>query len=80
MIFINSIDKDIALRKYLQTLLLDNLKDRGKKIILSFLSILKAKTKIDWLKNFLNGNTRIKICIDATKIRVDILDIRYVIQ
>ena len=79
MSFVDSIEKDIILRKYLQTLLPDILKDKGKKIIISFLSILEIKTKTDWLDNFLNDNTRTIICIDIVGMGVDILDIRYVI-
>lgn len=45
MIFINSIEKDIALKKHLQTFLVNNLKNKSEKIIVSFLLILKAKTK-----------------------------------
>ncbi len=45
MIFVNSIEKGRALAIYLQTLLLDKLKDRGEDIIKSFSSILKATTK-----------------------------------
>lgn len=80
MIFVDSIKKGIALGIYLQTLLPDNLKDRGNDIIKSFSSILEAKTKTDWLEDFLNGNTKIIICTDAAGIRVDIPDIRRVIQ
>lgn len=79
MIFVDNVEKDIALGKYLQSLLPNNLKDRGEKIIVSFSSILKAKTKTDYLKDFLNGNTRILICTNATQIGVDIPDIRRVI-
>lgn len=47
MIFIDSVKKGITLGKYLQSFLLDNLKNRGKKIIISFLSMLETKTKTD---------------------------------
>ena len=80
MIFINSVEKGIAPRKYLQSLLPNNLKNIGEKIMISFLSILKVKTKTDCLEDFLNDNTRILIFIDATKMRADILDIKRVIQ
>lgn len=80
MIFVDSIEKGIALEKYLQSLLPNNLKDKGEKIIVSFSSILETKTKTDCLEDFLNGNTKILICIDAVGIRVDIPDIRRVIQ
>ena len=79
VIFVNSIEKSIALGKYLRSFLPNNLKDRGKKIIVSFSSILEAKTKTDCLEDFLNGNTRILICIDAAEMGVDILDIKRVI-
>lgn len=80
MIFVNNIEKSIALEKYLQSFPSKNLKNRDKKIIISFLSILKTKTRTNYLKDFLNSNTNILICIDATGIRVDIPDIKYVIQ
>lgn len=72
-------EKDIALRKYLPTLLPDNLKDKGKKIIISFLSTLKTKLKTNYLEDFLNGNIRIIIYIDVAEMGVDILDIRHII-
>ena len=80
MIFVDSVEKGIALRKYLRSFLLKNLKDRGEKIIISFSSILKTKTKADCLKDFFNGNTKILIYIEAARMRVNILDIRHVIQ
>ena len=80
MIFVDSVEKGIALEKYLQSLLPNNLKDRGEKIIVSFSSILEAKTKTNCLEKFLNGNTRILICTDAAGKGVDIPDIRRVIQ
>lgn len=46
IIFVNSVEKDIALGKYLRSLLPNNLKDRGEKIIVSFPSILEIKTKL----------------------------------
>ena len=80
MIFVDSIEKDIVLGIYLQTLLPKILKDRGNDIIKSFSSILKAKIITDWLEDFLNGNTRIIICMDAVEIGVNIPDIKRVIQ
>lgn len=80
MIFIDSVEKGIALEKYLQSLLPNNLKDRGEKIIISSSSILEAKTKTNYLDDFFNGDTKILICIDAVRIRVDIPDIKCVIQ
>ena len=80
MIFVDSVEKDIALGKYLQSLLPNNLKDRGEKIIVSFSSILETKTKTDCLEDFLNSNTRILICTDVAGIGVDIPDIKRVIQ
>ncbi len=49
MIFVNSIQKGRALVIYLQTFLLDKLKDRGKDIIKFFSSILEIIVKTDWL-------------------------------
>ena len=80
MIFVDSVKKSRALAIYLQTLLLDKLKDRGEDIIKSYLTILEATTKTDWLEKFLTGNTKIIICTNATRIRVNILDIKHVIQ
>lgn len=70
IIFINSVEKSIALEIYLQILLPDNLKDRDDNIIKSFSSILEAKIKTNWLKYFFNGNTRIIFCMDATEMRL----------
>lgn len=78
--FIDNEKKDITLEKYLQTFLSNNLKDKNKKIIISFLLILEAKIKTDWLEDFINSNTKIIIYTDTTKIGVDILNIRHVIQ
>lgn len=80
MTFVDSVEKGIALGKYLEFLLPNNLKDRGEKIIVSFSSILEAKTKTDCLEDFPNGDTRILICTDAAGMGVDISDIRRVIQ
>ena len=80
MIFVSSVEKNRALVIYLQTLLPDKLKNKGRNIIKSFLSILEATIKTDWLKNFFIGNTRIIICMDATGMEVDISDIKRVIQ
>lgn len=79
LIFVNSIEKNIALRIYLQTLLPNNLKERKDNIIKSFLLLLQVKIKTDWLKNFLNSNINIIICIDAAKMGVYILNIKHVI-
>ncbi len=80
MIFVDSVEKGIALGIHLRALLPDNLKDRGHDIIRSFSSVLEAKTKTDWLKAFLNGDTRIIIYMDAVGMGVDIPDIKRVIQ
>ena len=47
MIFVNSVEKGIALRIYLPIFLSENLKDKRDDIIQSFSSGLKAKTKTD---------------------------------
>ncbi len=80
MIFIDSVEKGIALGIHLRAFLPDNLKDRGHDIIKSFSSVLEAKTKTDWLEAFLNGDTRIIICTDTAGMGVDIPDIKRVIQ
>ncbi len=80
MIFIDSIEKNRALAIYLQTLLPNKLKNRGKDIIKSFSSILEVTTKIDWLEKFLIGNIRIIISMDAAEIGFVILDIKHIIQ
>lgn len=79
IIFVHSVEKGIALGIYLQTLLLDNLKDRRDNIIKSFSSVLKTKTKTDWLDAFLNGNTRIIICTNFAGMGVNIPDKKRVI-
>lgn len=80
MIFIDSIEKGIALGIYLRAFLLDNLKDRGYDIIKFFSSIFKVKTKIIWAKAFFNSDTKIIICTDATRRRINISDIKHYIQ
>lgn len=45
IIFVDNIEKNIALGIYLQTFLPDNLKNKGDNIIKSFLLILEIKTK-----------------------------------
>lgn len=79
MIFDDSIKKDIALGIYLQTLLPNNLKNRGDDIIKPFSLVLKRKIKINWLAAFFNSNTRIIICMDVIGIGVNIQDIKQVI-
>ena len=79
MIFVNSVGKSKALAIYLQTLSLDKLKNKGKDIIKSFLSILEIIIKTDWLEKFLIGNTRIIICTNAAGMGVDIPDIKRII-
>ncbi len=59
MIFIDSFEKSKALVIYLQTFLLDKLKDKGKHIIKSFSLILKIIININWLDKFLTSNTKI---------------------
>ncbi len=80
MIFVDSIEKGRALVIYLQTLLLDKLKDRDKDIIKSFSSILEVTIKTDWLEKFLTDDIRIIICKDTAKMGLDILDIKCIIQ
>lgn len=79
MIFVDKVEKNIALRKHLQFLLPNNLKNRGKKIIISFSSILEIKIKTNCLKDFFNNNTKILIYIKAIRIKVNIPDISCVI-
>lgn len=47
MIFVDSVEKSKVLAIYLQILLLDKLKDRGKDIIKFFSSILEAESNKD---------------------------------
>ena len=79
MIFVDSVEKNMALEKHLQSFMPNNLKDKGKKIFVSFSSILEIKTKTDCLEDFLNSNTKILICTDVAGMRVDIPDIKRVI-
>lgn len=71
MIFVDSIKNSKVLRKYLQSLLPNKLKNRGEKIIKSFSSILKTK-KSNCLEDFLNNNTRIIIYTDIVRIKFNI--------
>lgn len=64
-IFVDSIEKARFLAIYLQTFLLDKLKNRNKDIIKSFSLILETIIKTNWLEKFLIRDTRIIICIDA---------------
>lgn len=80
MIFIDSVEKGIVLGIHFQTFLLNNLKDRRNDIIKSFSLVLKEKTKTDWLEVFLNDNTRIIIYTNAVRVRINILDIKRVLQ
>lgn len=80
MIFFDSDKKSIALKIHLQTLLLDNLKNKRDDIIKSFLLILKVKININWLKAFYNSNIKIIICMDTVRIRVNIPDKKHIIQ
>lgn len=59
---------------------MNKLKDRNKNIIQSFLSILEIIIKIDWLKKFFTSNTKIIICIDISRIKINIPDIKCIIQ
>lgn len=61
IIFVDSIEKSKTLVIYLQTFLLDKLKDKGKDIIKSFALILKIITNINWLDKFFTGNTEVII-------------------
>lgn len=80
IIFAYKIEKDRTSVIYLQTFLLNKLKNRGEDIIKSFLSILEIITRTNWLEKFLIGNTKIIIYVDITKMMIDILDIRHIIQ
>ena len=79
MIFIDSIEKDRALIIYLQTLLSGKLKNKGENIIKSFLWILEATTKTDWLEKFFTNNTKIMIYTDAAKMEINISNIKHII-
>lgn len=78
IILVDNIKKDKVFRIYLETFLLDSLKNKGDNEIRAFLSILKAKIKTISKKKFFIIMTKI-ICIDITKIRVDIPNIKYII-
>lgn len=45
-----------------------------------FYLIIELNTKVKFLKDFYNNNTTIQIYIDTNSIRVEIENIRYVIQ
>lgn len=80
MIFGDSIGPKIAIAKHFWSLFLDMLKNKDKKIIQSFFLDLKPETKIRWLKDFINGDIQILIYIDIASMRVNILDIKQIIQ
>lgn len=72
IIIINNIKKNRALAIYFQTFLPDKLKNRDKNIIKYFLLMLEVTIKTNWLKKFPTNNTKIIICTDIAKIRVNI--------
>lgn len=54
IVFVDSIDKEIAFSKYLQVYLLKELKSQEKKIVRSFSLNLKSKTKTNRLQEVFN--------------------------
>lgn len=79
IIFIDNVEKSRTLLIYLQILLPDKLKNRGKDTIKSFLSILETISKTDWLEKLLTYDIKLIIYIDAIGIGVDIPDIQHII-
>ena len=59
MIFVNSLDKKVTLAIYLQNLLFAYIKYDRKRLIRTFISILKLDIKAKYLKNFYDDNIRI---------------------
>ena len=59
MIFVDSINEEMALIEYLRTKLSDNLKDKAEQVIQCFYSNLSDKFRKLFVKDFLWGN----ICI-----------------
>lgn len=75
MIFINGFDERVMLAIYLQNLLSKYMKNDRKRLIRTFILILKWGTKVKYLEDFHNNNTKIWIYSDAIKIKVDIENI-----
>ena len=76
IIFVDNVEKSIVLEKHLQTFFLDYLKDRNDQVIRSFLSILEAQIKTDWIEDFLNTNAKIITYTNTAEMAVGILDIK----
>ncbi len=53
MIFVDSINKEMALTEYLRTKLLDNLKDKAEQVIQCFYSNLSDKSSKLFVRDFL---------------------------
>lgn len=59
MVFVNSLDKGVTLVIYLQNLLFTYIKYNRKRLIKTFISILKLDIKAKYQKKIYNDNTRI---------------------
>ena len=58
--------------EYLRTEFSDDLKDNAEQVIQCFHSNLSDKSKELFAKDFLWGNTRIWVCIEATGLGINI--------
>ena len=72
MIFVNSINEEMALTEYLRTKLSNNLKDKAEQIIQCFHSNLSNKSRKLFSEDFFQGNTRIWVCTEVAGLGVNI--------
>lgn len=80
MVFVNNFNKEIILVNYLRKLLPLHMKKDTKWLITIFSSILKPNIKIDYLKNFYNGNTKIWTYINIAKMGNNIRNIVQIVS
>ena len=79
MVFINSLDNRVTLANHLRNLLTTYMKKDEVRLIQIFNSILELDIKAQYLEDFRNGDTKIWICTDITRIGVDIENIILVV-
>lgn len=79
MVFVDSLDKRTTLAIHLQNLLFKYMQNDKKRLIRTFSLILEPDTKIKYLKDFYNSDTRIWICTDVAEIKLNIRNIVWVV-
>ncbi len=75
MVFMEKIGDVMALAAHLQRLPSPEDHDRGDDLIMTIYSNMEAKTRVDIMENFRNGEIRILICMDAVEMDVNIPNI-----